>query len=294
MPQHNPLETVYSSSLSDEQFGAFVDIDFPEEARKINRTIGSTGRDELCGASPDMELFSDSITLIDESQWKPMIEAKNATGGMLRPFVRAIKDQDGEPSCVSNAFCSAHEIAQNVAGGPEFITELSPISVYRFVGSRSSGSSLSANLKRFREVGALPLDNDKNKTKYKHTHPHNGYSKAMPSGWEETAGLFKMVEAFDIDGWKPFVSALLQGFSVIYARSGHCILAIGLSYRGGSLMLEYLNSWGNWGSTLNDAFTYGVGFDSERTAKNASYGAVAVRTVKTVPHPTVLPPAAAV
>jgi len=286
------LQTTYSASLSDEQFGAFVDVDFPEEARRLNVSIGSTGRHELCGAA-GFPLFADEEGLIDESQWKPMIEAKNAKGGMLRPFVRAVKDQDGEPSCVSNATVSSHEVAQNILHGPGLITELSPISLYRFVGSRTSGSNLDTNLKRMREIGCLPLNNEKNKAKFKHTHPHNGYSVAMPLGYEETAALFRIDEYLDIDGWKPMVSAILKGYSVIYARSGHCILAIGLSYRNGVLVLEYLNSWGQWGAALNDLFTFGVGFDSERTAKNASYGAIAVRSVKT-PPPATLPPVVAV
>lgn len=276
------LETVYSASLSDEQFGAFVDVDFPEEAKRLNVSIGSNGRDELCGTG-GFPMFADEEEIIPASQWKELIELKNAKGGMCRPFVRAVKDQDGEPSCVSNATVSAHEVCQNILHGPELITELSPISLYRFVGSPRSGSSLSTNLRRMLDIGALPLNNAKNKAAFKHTHPHNGYSVAMPDGWEETAKLFRIHEYLDIDGWPAMVSALLKGYPVIYARSGHCILAIGLSYRSGSLTLEYLNSWGQWGAALNDAFTFGVGFDSERTAKSASYGAIAVRSIKTPP-----------
>lgn len=285
------LQTTYSASMTDEQFGAFVDVDFPEEAKRLNLSIGSTGRRDLCGAA-GIPLFADEVALVDESQWKPMIEAKNAKGGMLRPFIRYRHDQNGEPSCVSNATLGGHEVGQCVLYGPENVIPMSAISLYRFVGSPRSGSNLDDNLRRMQTVGALPLDTPENKARFKHTHPHNGYSKSMPSGWEETASQFMILESFDIDGWKPFVSALLQGFSVVYARSGHCILAVGLAYRSGALVLEYMNSWGEWGAPVNDLFTAGIGFDSERTAKNAAYGAFAVRAVK-VPAPLTTPPGAA-
>jgi hypothetical protein len=273
------LETIYSASMSDQEFAKYLDVDFPEEAKKHQRLMGLVPRTELVGAG-GFPLFSDLEGLVDEKDWKELIDLKNKNGGMLRPFVRAVKDQDGEPSCVSNATVSAHEICQNILFGPDDITELSPISLYRFVGTPRSGSSLGSNLKRMREIGALPLDNEKNRKRWKHVHPHNGYSRAMPSGWEETAKLFRIDEYADIDGLKAMVSALLKGYPVIYARAGHCILAIGLSYRNGLLVLEYLNSWGEWGAALNDAFSYGVGFDSERVAKSASYGAIAIMSVK--------------
>lgn len=278
------LETTYSASLRDEQFAAFIDVDFPEEARKLNLSIGSTGRDTLCGAGAGgFELYSDNQPLVDESQWKPQIEAKNAKGGMLRPFIRVRHDQNGEPSCVSNATVASHEVCQCMLYGPDNVIPLSAISLYRFVGTRYSGSNLDTNLKRMQQTGCLPLDTPANKSRFKHTHPHNGYGISMPQGWEETGNQFQILEAFDIDGWKPMVSALLNGWSVIYARAGHCILAVGLAYRNGVLVLEYLNSWGEWGAPVNDMFDAGIGFDSERTAKNAAYGAIAVRTIKVPP-----------
>ena len=94
------LQTREVASLSDEKFAALLDVDFVEHARKFRRLMGATPRLESVGMA-GAPLYADVMPLVEESQWKPLIEAKNAGGGMLQPFVREVKDQDGEPSCVS-------------------------------------------------------------------------------------------------------------------------------------------------------------------------------------------------
>lgn len=275
-----PLETIYSAGLSDADFGQYVDVDFPTVARKHRRMMGMNPRLENAGYA-GLPLLGDHMDVIPESQWKELIDLKNSSGGMVRPFIRYVHDQNGEPSCVSNAFAGAHEAKQVELMGAGLLTVLAPISLYRRVGSPRSGSSLTSNMREMLELGILPLDNEANKAKYQHTSPHNGYGKRPPTGWETTANLFRNGEWLDIESWAEMVTALLNGHPVIYARSGHCILAIGLSYRSGSLYLEYLNSWGDWGAPLNEHFGYGVGFDSLRVAKSASYGAMALVSIQT-------------
>jgi hypothetical protein len=274
------LQTRETAALSDEKFAAYLDVDFAEHARKMRRLMGATPRLESAGMA-GAPLYADVMPLVDESQWKAMIEAKNAGGGMLQPLIRHVKDQNGEPSCVSNATLSGHEIKQLELFGAENLTILSPISLYMRVGSPRSGSSLSSNLREMNETGALPQSNSPNASKFKHTMPANGYGTKYPTGWQETAGQFKFAETADIESCKEFVSALLNGHPVVYARSGHCILAVGLIYRNGALYLVYLNSWSSsWGAPINEHFEGGAGFDSERVGKSAAYGAFAVLNVQ--------------
>ncbi len=269
------LQTKYSALLSDAEFGQYVDVDFPSVARQRRRLLGANPRLENAGHA-GLPLLGDVMEVIPESQWKAIIEAKNASGGMLHQLVRYVHDQNGEPSCVSNAFAGAHEIKQVELAGAALLVPLAPISLYRRVGSPRSGSSLTSNMREMLSIGILPLDTPENRAKFPHTSPHNGYGVRPPSGWEATANLFRNGEWVDIESFAEFVTALLCGHPVIYARSGHCILAIGLIYRNGQLYVVYLNSWGDWGGPLNEHFSYGVGFDSLRVAKSASYGAMAL------------------
>jgi hypothetical protein len=273
------LQTREVASLSDEQFAAYLDVDFPEHAKKMRRLMGASPRVHSLGMA-GVPLYGDVMPLHDESQWKPMIEVANASGGLLQPMIREIKDQDGEPSCVSNATLSGQQAKQVEMFGVEFMTILSPISLYMRCGSPRSGSSLSDNLREMMEIGALPQSNSPNAHLFKHTMPANGYGTKYPTGWQDTAGEFKILEYADIGSWKEFVSALLNRHPVVYARSGHCILAVGLIYRSGKLYLVYLNSWGKWGTAINEHFDYGAGFDSENVGRASANGSFAILNVK--------------
>lgn len=274
------------NQLTDQQIAQYLDVDFQTASVQAGRMAGMNPRIEAAGAA-GIPLYEDEVNLIDEKEWPAIIAEHEKNGWPQRQLITYVHDQNGEPSCVTNAFCGAHEIKQAVTYGVENVTLLSPISGYKFVGSPRSGSSLTANMKRFLEIGVLPLDTPENKAKFKHTHPHNGYSKSLPSGFEETASLFRNAEWLDINGWKPFVSALLSGHPVIYARSGHCILAVSLQHKNGVYILDYLNSWGPWGNPVNDKFNAGLGHDSERVAKSACYGSMALRTVKLITPPAI-------
>lgn len=245
--------------------------------------MGCTPRDVAFGS--EVPIFEESFPLIPRSEWKDRIDAQENR----RQLVNRIKDQNGEPSCTSNAVTGCYEYIYNQqigeTLGEALWVELSPISVYRFVGSPNSGSSVSANYRRMRDIGALPVNTDRNRKLLaaaglnpQHTHPANGYRVRMPDGWEETAQLFRITEAYDIDSVDGFISALLSGWCVHYGRSGHSIFGAQAVYEGSTFYCEYANSWGNWGDQ-------GFGRDSESYLKrtSAAYGAYAYRAV-TIPE----------
>lgn len=275
----------YTGSLSDEQFSTVVDVDFGESAKSHGRLMGCNPRLLRAGAVDGLPLVGDLMSLIPERDWEEMANSCAKDGGLLEKCVDAVKDQDGEPSCVSNATLSAHELIVCATYGSEHVVELSPISLYMRCGSRRSGSTLTKNYDEMIKTGALPLDTPKNKARFEHVMSHNGYGQPYPKGWEKTAALFKHAKYADVSNLQELVTCLLTGKPVIYARSGHCILAIGVLYRAGKFFLKYLNSWGKWGVALNKKFGYGVGLDSHGVARSAAYGSIAIVDVQPPPLP---------
>jgi hypothetical protein len=161
--------------------------------------------------------------------------------------------------------------------------ELSPISIYRFVANGpGSGSTISGNLRRLRDVGALPVDSDINRELLRkaglsedHVLKATGYYQQFPSGWESTAEYFRGLEFLDISSFEGIVSAILEGFPVCYGRAGHAICGVKVVKRNGVWTIKYANSWGNWGES-------GFGYDTESYISSAirSYGAWALRCPK--------------
>lgn len=249
---------------------------------------GTTREERFGGTFPVFEeVFADKI--IPRNEWQDLIESLGGDGGSVANWVRKIKDQDGEGTCVSNACAQGFEVCRNLGMGFDRWMEMSPISLYRFVaGGPGSGSTLSANLKQMRDVGLLPVANDRNRKllreaglNEKHVLDAVGYYQRdagigwpnRDGEWRETAKYFRIVETFDIDSFEGFVSALLHGFPVVYARSSHCILGVWPVLDGRSWVIKYANSWGRWGEE-------GYGFDSEAyiNRTRAAYGAFACRT----------------
>lgn len=264
----------------------FVDVDIIAEAKKANRKLGDTSivTNELFAAAKD---FSDSIQKeIPRNEWKDMCEAEEANGGSVQEkCTLLVHDQNGDPSCVSNAMVGMHEELQIKQFGIDRATKLSPMSLYFYLGSRSSGSSIDGNVKRCSSIGALPLTGEKKPdgTPFAHTKNHNGYSK-NPDGFETTAADFRIdaSEMYKITELGQFVTALLTGWSVIYARDGHSILAKRwVLTEGGVFMLEYLNSWGIWGAEMDGAKHLGkcCGLDSEKKVARAAYGYAARKII---------------
>lgn len=259
----------------------YVDVNFTDEADELGVLMGAKDDrgDWLMGARPDFG--AQGLTLYDEADWPALIAAKDAANNWISEYITRVYNQNGDPSCVTNAFLQAHEIAQALTLGKSKVIQMAVSSVYPQVGNRVSGSSLSSNLRVLTNWGAIPLDNEANRKlvtagHIKHVMPENGFPR-LASDAADTAGKFKILEVIDIRTYKEAVSALLQNWAVVYARSGHCIIAVRVFNTNRTYKFGYANSWGKWGSKLNTQFEYGMGFDSMNVFRAASSWCVAVR-----------------
>lgn len=244
-----------------------LDVDFEDAARTAGRVMGSLGTNGLYKGTR----FGDDVEPIPEDRWDAIVDAQG--DNTLDTLVTRIYDQNGEPSCVSNATCQAHEILQALQHGKDRVVHLSAISLYMRVGSRNSGSMVDDNFNELCNVGILPLDNDENKKRFAHTMPANGYGTKYPDDWKKTAELFRGVEAYIIGSRVEFVTAILKGFPVVYGRKGHSICACRVVRRSGKLFVKYANSWGK------DWSEGGFGYDSMGMISSGAEFAFALRSI---------------
>lgn len=225
----------------------WLDVDFRVEAKLADRRLGMTERPP---AKFGATLFRDKFTVIPKSEWRGLVEKKNALKTNLRNLVVAICDQNGEPSCTSNSTVQNHQIRQAVQFGKDRVIRLSPISIYRHVGSRNSGSSVDDNLYYLRDNGALPLDCTENASRgIQGLHPHNGYGVKEPSNQVELRRFFRCDEWVLAQTYDEFVSMILMGYAMSYGRQGHCICSTDVDYDSrDNLVHPYANSWSDeWG-----------------------------------------------
>jgi len=227
-------------------------------------------RSDTLGAS--WPIYEDAVGVIPRNEWPGLVAQQGRT---MQPLVRKIKNQGQEGSCASNGCSGAAESLYVKQFGPENWVELSAMSLYKRVASSAqSGSTINDNIREISTRGVLPADNTENRARFKHVHSNTGFAKALPSGWEETAKLFRVVEWFDVRNMDGFISAIFRGAPVFYGRAGHAIFAVSVVYTGGEWAVKYANSWGDWGED-------GFGYDTESFVRGAiqSYGAVAPRVV---------------
>lgn len=256
----------------------WLDVDFEKEAPKAGRVMGLSERPESkFGAIP----FKSRFSKIPRSEWSGLIEKRNAEGVSCRKLVVAICDQNGEPSCTSNATVQSHQIRQAAQFGKEKVVRLSPISVYRHVGSPRSGSSVDDNLEFLREHGALPLDDEANRSRgIQGLHPHNGYGVREPSNSDQFR--LRCDEWVLAEDFEEFVSLSLMGYAMVYGRQGHCICNVDVQESRGRLVFPYANSWHeSWGDE-------GFGIDSEGQIRMGAGWAFGCASV--LPHPCQLEP----
>ena len=102
----------------------------------------------------------------------------------------------------------------------------------------------------------------------------------FPDGWESTANQFRSLEWFICESRAELISALLNGHPVVVGRAGHSICYMKPMYQNGSLLVMYVNSWGDWGDAAG-RFPSGFGYDSERMISQSSDWAFALRSVTT-------------
>lgn len=223
------------------------------------------------------ELFASDQHVIPRSQWDQLLAEHDYT--LAERYVARIKRQT-IGSCASHSATSCLEYLRNKAVGASKCVLLSPLSVFKFVGSRHGGSTLDANMRQISEVGVLPLDTPENRAAYgDHVWPENQWSGSLPSGWEETAARFRFTEWNEIGSFDELFSALLQWKPVYYGRAGHAIYAVRPMKRDGQYVLKYANSWGAWGDA-------GYGYDTERYVSSSirSYGCYAPRASLLLPE----------
>jgi hypothetical protein len=249
----------------------FLDVDFNIEA--AGRLLGTLPRNDRCGSR--FPVFEDVVPELSQSQWPALIAEADAAGGMLDRLISRIFDQGQEGSCASNATGQSDEIVQTIQFGKENVVHVSAISLYKRVGDNSqSGSLISDNLKEIAERGILPLNSAENKARFPHTMPATGFSTPFPSGWEETAKRFRVLEWYDIATTIGCGTALLLGWPIVYGRQAHSICGARLVLRNGVFVVKYANSWGDWGDA-------GYGYDtlSSLDGPIRSYGAFAPRAM---------------
>lgn len=261
------------------QFNKFMDVDFRRESLRKQKSTGHLPNVAKPGTFRG--IFEEAESIIPSSEWNDRINERDATYSWPSELITWVCDQDGEGSCVSNATTKQHEVIQARQFGMDQVVRLSPVSLYKETGSSpGSGSTLDDNISVISSRGVLPLDTAENKARFSATFPHNGFYTKYPSGYLNVCKLFTDHEYYDITSMEGFMTALLKGFPVLYARQGHCILGVRVFLQGSKRIWGYCNSWGNWGDRLNQNISYGMGYDSESLIRSCAYGSVALRSIK--------------
>jgi len=231
----------------------WVDVDFEKEARRCGRELGCVWeeaevRDQIIAAT---SFEASGISVIAEDDWKEVFDEKQ--GYSLRSLALPRKDQDGEGSCTSNNQTRGFEYTFARSYGRAFWISFSPMSLYQLCASSSgSGSSLSCNITKARDVGFLPSDTPENRKRFGSMVLKDvGYSQRSnprPDGWQEFAKQFRIREYVKLTTVEQFASCLLMDLPISYGRSGHAICGGALVWRNGRWYVAYDNSWGaGWG-----------------------------------------------
>lgn len=254
----------------------YLDVDFPKDPNYVQGYLGKQPELKRMLAS-----YGDVAHVYNEQTLIETAKRIEADGGGTERLVTRIYNQKQEGSCVGNGSCQAFEIVQATQFGREKVVPISAMSLYKRIGrSAQSGAVVSDALEAMQDKGVLPLDTDENKQKFKHTHPATGFSKPLPSGWEETAEQFKVLEATVCDSEAEVLSALADGFPVVVGRQGHCICYVSFFLKDGKLFVLYANSWGDWGQAAGH-MPSGFGVDTTSQIRQASDWAFAIRSITT-------------
>lgn len=253
----------------------FIDVDFSKDPNYVQGYFGK---------QPDLKLmmdnYGDVANVYDEATLKEAAKRIKEAGGGCSRLVKYVLNQKQEGSCVGNGTTAALQIIWAKQYGLDKVIPMSAMSLYKRIGrSAQSGAVVSDAWKEIKERGVLPLDTDENKARFKHTHPATGFSVPLPQGWEETAKMFKGLEATICTHVNEVLSALADRCPVVVGRRGHCVCYCDLLYDD-NFVVPYVNSWGKWGSPLGH-MEYGFGFDTLQVIKEASDWAFALRSATT-------------
>lgn len=253
--------------MSNEIDDKYIDVDFTIDPHYV---FGDRGAPCFGDYGPSYE---EKFGVMSDKELREAIEKQDANGGALDLMVNWVLNQGKEGSCVANADVQGHHVKQALQYGKDNVIQLSAISLYKQIGrSASSGASVRDGIETMCELGALPLNTDKNKTLFHHTMPATGFSTQYPNGWKETAKLFKGREYDVIKSVAGIHSALCSGHPVMVGREGHSILYLRSMVKNGALIVKYVNSWGSWGDK-------GFGYDTVSQITKSANWAVAIRSV---------------
>ena len=253
----------------------FVDVDFPSEERYVRGSLTRTRIATYASAK-------DVVPLIPESQWRAEHDRLEEAGGGMERLVTRIFNQSNEGACVGNATTQQHQVMQAAQFGTNRVIQLSPISLYKRIGSSAnSGAMIDDALDEMSSGGILPLDTADNRQRFgSHVMPATGFRTPWPSGWQSTAKLFTADERFVIGSVDELFSVLFRGFPVVVGRAGHSILYLRPVWDGRRWLVKYVNSWDDdWGEGFG-LFPGGFGYDSASLFRESAEWAFGVRSIR--------------
>lgn len=254
----------------------YVDVDFTKQPEYVFGDLGGN----CFSAAP---IYEDSVQILPWTDIDAAIDviAETKTGG--DQLVTRIYNQRQEGSCVANATGQAAEVIQAKQFGPDNVTHLSAISLYKRIGrSAQSGSTVNDAMDEMLKVGILPLDTPENRAKFgDKVMPNTGFSTPFPSDWQSTAGMFRVVEAYAVRSVQGLFTALARREPVVVGRDGHSICYLTPTRSGGNRSVVYANSWGEWGHA-GGTFDRGFGTDTQRQISSSASWAFVTRTMRVV------------
>lgn len=245
----------------------FVDVDFRKCPQYVFGDLGGAGLSRFAN-------YAEVTPRMTEDGVRAEIEKIDEAGGGLDKLVTRIYDQQQEGSCVANATCQAHEIAQAEQYGRDKVVHLSAISLYKRIGrSAQSGAVVSDAIEELQERGVLPLDTPENRERFgSAVMPNTGFKTPFPADWEATGRKFASLKFYVVTHYLDLLTALCYGDPVVVGRQGHSICYVRPMWQNG-FRVKYANSWGDWGDE-------GFGYDTIGQIKQSANWAFAVRTVR--------------
>lgn len=240
---------------------AFIDLDLsvpPPGLGKGLIEMSPAQEAQLMRSTPTFAAARPGM-MVPRSEWK---DRSQRLLKQYRDDVTQIYDQGSNGSCVGFAAAQMLEVMLRRRYGKRHWVSLSGMSIYKRIGrSSGSGAMVDDGMDAVIE-GVLPADSAENKAKYKHTHNFRNFSTPLPSGWLETARMFRGTSFVVARGIDEIASALINGYCGIVGRSGHCIPYVLLDFNGEKPVACYANSWQpSWGDE-------GFGYDSENVTRN--------------------------
>lgn len=248
-----------------------IDVDFTQCPEYVHGFNGYGDSLKMLGR------YEDATNIIPESQWAQLYAERKAQGVSMRGLVTRIYNQGQEGSCVANAAGQAHEVLQAKEFGKDRVTPLSAISLYKRIGSSAgSGAYIGDAMDELQERGILPLDTPENRARFNDkVMPHTGFGKPYPSDWEQTAKNFKILEAFRGSSREEMFTALFNLHPICVGRAGHSIMYADPILEGSAWLIEYANSWGNWGDN-------GYGRDSSGNIRSSAGEFIVYRSINSI------------